>query len=191
MLKMEFNRWVWVLLAAAWFTGPPGACSAGEVDAGEVPAEHLSSACRTLPWGVEVWNLEDAVGNMINGAAVLWIDTRPANLTNEGSLRGAVWLPFNKSGAEGNELNREQLLAAVTASGYSKDTVKIVFFSEKSDCQRSYNAAYTAVAQWGIDPARIIWYRDGYPEFFCEIRDNPLLRCKARIFLNEEALKQH
>jgi hypothetical protein len=190
MLNMSIKSWTSLFWAAALFLAPVGSCAAGEVALGEVPAEHRSGTCRVLPWGVEVWSLEEAVSHMINEAAVLWVDTRPANLNMEGSLRRAVCMPFERSGAEGNGLSREKLIAAIASSGYSNSTVKIVFFSETTDCHRSYNAAYNAAVEWGIDPERIVWFREGYPGFFREIRDNPILRRKAMNFLSEEALRR-
>jgi hypothetical protein len=167
-----------------------GSASAKEVKKGEIPADHLAKSCKTLPWGVTVWDLDEAIPVMNNGEKVLWIDTRPPSFYEKGTVRGALVMEYNKGGEEGNHLNPKMLEEAIQKAGLTKETAKIAFFCQGPECHRSYNAAFVAVTQWGYSPKNIIWFRDGYPELFKGVKASAGLKRKAKTYLSESAVSQ-
>ena len=99
-----------------------GAVWAEEVPKGQIPAEHLSPDCASLPWGVAGWDVDEAVAAMGDKEAkVLWVDTRPSSFFKQGTVRDAVLLVYDKSGAaypDGEPVcTKESLEAAMTAAG--------------------------------------------------------------------------
>jgi hypothetical protein len=159
-----------------------------DTDSRAIPLEHLNKSCKRLPWGVEVWDIEEAVLRVTNGAAVLWVDTRPDTAFRQGSLRDAVPLPFEDRPGAGR---KDRLDAAIRARGYSPATVKIAFFCEPETCSHSsYQATFQAVSLWGIDPKNVVWFREGYSPLLKEVRENPLLRRRARYFLDDSAMSR-
>jgi hypothetical protein len=190
---MDNRKWFFlrgVLVAAVAVMGLAAQSGAMEVNKGAIPAEHLVKTCKTLPWGVEVWDIEEAVSRMNDNAALLWVDTRPESFFKQGSLRGAVLLPYDQTGGTGNDLTKDKLEAALKAKGLSKDTARVAFFCQGPTCHRSYNAAYVAAVQWGFNPKNIVWFRDGYPVLLKEVKDNPQLKRKAKLYLSDEAVAE-
>jgi hypothetical protein len=167
------------LLLPAW---------AEEVDKGKIPAAHLAQSCKALPWGSPVWDAQEAMACMNNKEKVIWIDTRPDSFFKQGSVRNAVVLLFDKSGAKDNGLTQETLEAAIKSAGLTKDTAKIAFFCQGPECHRSYNAAFVAVKQWGFKPENVIWFRAGYPLLVKEIQADTKLKRKAATYLTDEAV---
>ena len=163
---------------------------ANEVFKGQIPADHLAKSYKELPWGVEIWDVDEAVYHLKSKDKVLWIDTRPKTFFEKGSICGAVLMPYNKSGEKGNELTKEKLDAALASAGLSKNSAKIVFFCQGPKCHRSYNAAHIAVTQWGFDPKNVIWYRDGYPTLFIKVKNTPKLKRKAKKYINKDGISQ-
>ena len=168
----------------------PTISEASEVNKGAIPGEHLDKACKSLPWGAIVWDNSEAIATLKKDDNVLWVDTRPASFFENGTVRGAVLLPYNKTGKDGNELNQGSLEAALASAGLSKDNAKIVFFCQGPKCHRSYNASIIAVMEWGYDPNNVIWYRDGYPNLFKAVKADPKLKRKAKKYLSDGGLKQ-
>ena len=163
---------------------------ANEVNKGQIPADHLAKSYKTLPWGVEIWDVDEAVSHLKSKDKVLWIDTRPNAFFEKGSVRGAVLMPYNKTGEKGNELTKEKLGAALAAAGMSKNSTKIVFFCQGPKCHRSYNAAYITVTQWGFDPKNVIWFRDGYPTLFKKVKETPKLKRRAKRYISNDGISQ-
>lgn len=161
-----------------------GAVWAEEVPKGQIPAAHLSADCAALPWGVAVWDVDEAVAALGDkDAKVLWVDTRPSSFFKQGTVRDAVLLVYDKSGAaypDGEPVcTKESLEAAMTAAGADM----VAFFCQGPKCHRSYNAAYVAVTEWGLDPAKVVWFRDGYPNLFKAVGETAKLKRKAQRYL--------
>jgi len=163
---------------------------ASEVKKGEIPAEHLNKSCKVLPWAAIVWDLPEAIPALKGKEKILWVDTRPESFFDKGTVRGAVLLPYNKTGETGNVMTRENLDEAIKSGRFSKDSVKLVFFCQGPKCHRSYNAAYVAVTQWGFDAKNVIWFRDGYPILFKEVKSNPKLKRKAKRYISDSGISQ-
>lgn len=162
---------------------------AQEVNKGGIPAVQLESSYKKLDWGVPVWDLQEALGSLDSGEKALWVDTRPASFFGKGSVRGAVDLPYDKSGAADNTLTADSLAAALAKAGLSKESAKVVFFCQGPTCHRSYNASYVAVKEWGYTPEQIIWFRAGYPDLFQGIKADAKLKRKAKKYISDEGLK--
>lgn len=163
---------------------------ANEVNKGEIPSDHLNPSCKALPWGAVVWDLEEAVASLKANEKVIWIDTRPDSFFQKGSVRSAVLLPYDKSGAATNALTPEKLEALVAAQDLTRETAKIAFFCQGPKCHRSYNAAYMAASAWGYTPQNIIWFRAGYPNLFKDVKADAKLRRRAKAYLSDNGLSQ-
>ncbi len=162
---------------------------AQEVAKGKIPADHLASSMKVLPWDVAVWDVAEAVKALnAKDSKILWVDTRPTSFFKQGTVRNAVLLVFDKTGAEypaGEPvLTKESLDAAMKATGAET----VVFFCQGPKCHRSYNASYAAVKSWGLDPAKVVWFRGGYPNLFKQVSETPKLKRKAKKFLSDEGL---
>jgi Rhodanese-like domain len=187
MLKKKFFSIMALLGIIALMSSP---LNAAEVKKGAIPAEHLSKSYKMLPWNVAVWDLPEAVKHLKAKDEILWVDTRPESFYKKGSVRGAVIMPYNKSGETGNDLTPESLEAKIKSAGMAKDSIKIAFFCQGPKCHRSYNAAYIAVTEWGYKPENIVWFRDGYPILFKEVKKNPKLKRKAKRYISDAGLSQ-
>jgi len=164
---------------------------AQEVPKGKIPAGHLDTGMKALPWGVAAWDVEDAVkGFKSKDHKILWVDTRPSSFFKQGTIRDAVLLVYNKTGSDypaGEPVcSKESLEAAMAAAGADM----VVFFCQGPKCHRSYNAAYVAVTDWGMDPASVIWFRGGYPNLFKAVGNSPKLKRKAKRYLSDEGLSK-
>lgn len=163
---------------------------AGEVGKGQIPNDHLAASMKTLPWGVQVWDVDEAVKAMNSQAKILWVDTRPTSFFKQGTVKEAVLLVYNQTGAEYPDgepvCTKESLSKAMAAA----EADMVVFFCQGPKCHRSYNAAYVAVQEWGLDPANVVWFRAGYPDLFKAVGDNAKLKRKAPKYLSEAALSK-
>lgn len=167
-----------------------GITYAAEVGKGKIPADQLKKTFKTLPWGVAIWDVDDAITALKSKGSMVWIDTRPESLFNKGSVAGAELEPYNRSGEKGNDLTKDSLAAILSKKGLSKDTAKIIFFCQGPKCHRSYNATYVAVSSWGYAPENIVWFRAGYPFLFKAVKKDPKLKRKAKRYLNSNGRKQ-
>ena len=163
------------------FLASPALCQ--EVNKGEIPAAHLDQSLKSLPWGAQIWDLDEALAKLGKDDSCIWIDTRPESFFKKGSLKDAILLPYNKTGGQGNVLSADSLAAAISAAGKSKQDTTVVFFCQGPKCHRSYNASYVAASEWGYDPAKIVWYRDGYPATQKKIASDAKLKRKAKRYL--------
>lgn len=190
MLKMGKHAILTMaVLLTAFFLGS-GFVSASEVDKGKIPDAHTDSSLKKLPWGVPIYDVAEAVAKLKSNEKVLWIDTRPASFFNKGTVRDALNIPYNKTGAGGNDLTPETLEAAITAAGLSKDTATVIYFCQGPKCHRSYNAAFKAITEWGYKPENQVWFREGYPYLLKEIKNNPKLKRKAKKYISDAGVKQ-
>ncbi len=168
-----------------------GAVIAQEVPKGKIPAAHLDASMKELPWLVAAWDVEDAVPAFKSKESkILWVDTRPSSFFKQGTIRDAVLLVYNQAGSDypaGEPVcTKESLEAAMAAAGADK----VVFFCQGPKCHRSYNAAYVAVKDWGIDAAKVVWFRGGYPNLFKAVGKEPKLKRKAKRYLSDEGVSQ-
>jgi len=164
-----------------------------EVDKEKIPAEHLVPTLKMLPWNTPIWDVDEAIAAIQNNKPVLWVDTRTASFLTHGSLLGAVNLVYDKTGASipatEKILTKESLEAAIKAAGLDPATAVIAFFCQGPKCHRSYNASFVAVNQWGFKPEQVIWFRDGYPVMETKITEDPMLKRKAKKFLNSDGVQ--
>lgn len=178
-------------LGMAFFMMSISGVSAQEVNKDEIPEEHLKETFKKLPWDVQVWDTEEAIESLNEKEAkTLWIDTRPDSLYNKGTVCGALLMPYNKTGEEGNELNQEELEKALEEAGLKKEEATLILFCQGPKCHRSYNATYIMVKEWGFTPKQVVWFRGGYPNLFKAVKADAKLKRKAKRYLSEEALKQ-
>ena len=84
-----------------------GNLHAQEVEKEKIPEEHLSQSLKNLPWGAQIWDVEEAVEQLKSDEKVLWIDTRPQSFFDMGTVSGAILLPYNQSGKQGNDMTAE------------------------------------------------------------------------------------
>lgn len=164
--------------------------TADEVNKGRIPSDHLVKSCKVLPWGVSVWDLDEATASLKAKEKVIWVDTRPESFFKKGTVRNASLMPYNKTGAKGNMLTPEKLQALIEKNGLDKSSAKVAFFCQGPKCHRSYNAAYVAVAEWGYSPENVIWFRDGYPNLFKGIKSDAKLRRRAKAYISQEGMSQ-
>ncbi len=163
---------------------------AQEVSKGKIPEDQLATSYKKLDWGVAIWDVEEAVTTLKSKDKVLWVDTRPESFFKKGTVKGAVLLPYNKTGADGNVMTAETLDKAVTDAGLDKATTRVIMFCQGPKCHRSYNATYKAVSEWGYDPENIVWFRAGYPLLLNEVKNNQKLKRKAKKYISDEGVKQ-
>ena len=166
------------------------ALSAQEVEKGKIPQDQLATSFKTLPWGVPVWDVPEAVDHLSQDKPVLWVDTRPESFFKQGTVKNALLLIYDKKGAASNTLTPESLEKALADAGLSKDTATIAFFCQGPACHRSYNATFAAVTEWGYKPDKIIWFRAGYPHLLQEVKTNAKLKRKAKKYLSDDGVKQ-
>lgn len=166
-----------------------GSALAQEVGKGKIPADHLASSVKALPWDAAAWDVDEAVAALKNSESkILWVDTRPSSFYKQGTVRDAVLLVYDQTGKsypDGEPVcTPESLKAAMEAVGAET----VAFFCQGPKCHRSYNAAYVAVKEWGYDPANVVWFRGGYPNLFKAVGETPKLKRKAKKYLCDAAL---
>ncbi len=175
-----------LMVCMALFTG---AVVAQEVPKGKIPTAHLETSLKELPWQIAAWDVEEAVKAFkAKGSKILWVDTRPSSFFKQGTIRDAVLLVYNQAGSDYPDgepvCTKESLRAAMAAA----EANLVVFFCQGPKCHRSYNAAYVAVKDWGFDPAKVVWFRGGYPNLFKAVGESPKLKRKAKRYLSDEGV---
>ena len=158
-----------------------------EVEKGKIPAEHLAPAFKKLPWGVQVWDEQEAIDALSKEEKILWVDTRPESFFKAGTVRGAVLHVYDKKGSAENTLTAAALSESLQRQAIGPDGT-VAFFCQGPECHRSYNATYVAVSEWGYKPEKIIWFRAGYPLLLKAIKDDAKTRRKAKKLISDEAL---
>ena len=162
---------------------------AQEVPKGKIPPAHLDTKVKELPWQVAAWDVDDALPAFKSKAQkVLWVDTRPSSFFKQGTIRDAALLVYNQSGSDYPDgepvCTKESLEAAMAAAGADV----VVFFCQGPKCHRSYNAAYVAVKDWGMNPSKVVWFRGGYPNLFKSVGESPKLKRKAKRYLSDDGV---
>lgn len=165
-----------------------GAGQAGEVGKGQIPADHLQAGTKVLPWNVAVWDVDEAVKAIKKREKILWVDTRPTSFFEQGTVRGAVLMVYDQTGASYPDGEPICTAAHLKKRMQKAGADKVVFFCQGPKCHRSYNAAYVAVTDWGIDPSQVVWFRAGYPQLFKAVSETPKLKRKAKRYLCDASL---
>ncbi len=166
-----------------------GFAQAQEVEKGKIPAAQLEQGLQATPWGARIWDVDEAVaGFKDKDMKILWVDTRPSSFFKQGTVRDAVLLVYDQTGAtypEGEPVcTRESLEAAMQAAGADH----VVFFCQGPKCHRSYNAAFKAITEWGYAPDKVIWFRAGYPNLFKAVGEDAKLKRRAKKYLCDASL---
>jgi len=158
----------------------PYAQALEEVDKGKIPENFLAASLKALSNGITIWDAGEALKQLETGTpSILYIDTRPADLFRDGSIRGALLMTYHKNetfppAEQATKLTKEKLMAALQKTGAQK----VAFFCQGPKCHRSYNAALRAVQKWGLPSSRVIWFRGGYPEVLKKVLSDPMLKMK-------------
>ena len=163
---------------------------AQEVEKGKIPEAQLALSYKKLDWGVPIWDEQEAIDQLKSSEPTLWVDTRPESFFKKGTVQGAVLLPYDKQGGEGNDLTSESLEKSLQDAGLNKASTKIVMFCQGPKCHRSYNATFMAVSEWGYSPENVVWFRAGYPLLFNKIKGDPKLKRKAKKYISDAGVKQ-
>lgn len=164
-------------------------CLAQEVGKGQIPESQLAPSTTQLDWGVAVWDVDDAVKQLKSKDKVLWVDTRPESFFVKGTVRGGVFLQYNRQGESGNDMTQETLDKAVAEAGLDKASAKVIMFCQGPKCHRSYNATFMAVKEWGYAPENVVWFRAGYPLLFEAVKADPKLKRKAKKYISDAGIK--
>ncbi len=171
-----------------------GAADFTEVDKGKVPAEFLDKSVKQLPNGIAIWDAEEAVSAIKNKTEnLLWIDTRPESFFKTGTIAPAVLLCYNKNETvapktETQILTAETLKNAVAKVNTDASKVTVLFFCQGPKCHRSYNAALHAVSTWNYPAAKMVWFRDGYPDTYNYIVNDKKLKRRMSKYLKGDVL---
>lgn len=167
-----------------------------EVAKGEIPEKFLDTTLKTLPSGIVIWDVDEAINAFKDqNGKYLWVDTRPVSFFKLGTLKDAVHMVCDKKGQaipedqHGPALTRERLIEAMAKVDADPDQVTVVFFCQGPKCHRSYDAALRSVSEYGLNPARIVWFRAGYPFFEKHIVETPKLSRKMDRYLRGDILK--
>ena len=114
---------------------------------------------KTAPAGVKLVEAKDVVDLQKAGAVL--VDTRKASEFGEGTLKGAVSIPYDpeKSAKDANfDASQDKFNLAKLAD---KNAV-IVVFCNSGTCWKSYKAA-AVLAKNGYK--NVNWYRNGFPDW--------------------------
>ena len=166
-----------------------------EVAKGKIPAEFLDSSLKAHPAGFKIWDVDESLQALKDkNGKYLWIDTRPASFLKIGTVKDAVQLVYDQKGTpvpedkHGPELTKERLMTAVAKIDSDVTAVKVIFFCQGPKCHRSYNAALRAIAEYGLSPDNVIWFRAGYPNLEKYITNDPKLKRRIKRYLQGDIL---
>ncbi len=178
-----------LLLLAILLVLVPIFSTAEEVDKGKIPVSHLDKSLKELPWGAKIWDEDEAIEAIKSKKNVLWVDTRPSRFVEDGNVKGAVNLEYDRKDSSyktDKYLNKDSLNKEIEKMGKEKD-VLVAFFCQGPKCHRSYNASFTAIKSWGLSPSNVIWFRAGFPMLLEKIKSTPKLLRKSYKYLTDEA----
>jgi hypothetical protein len=116
--------------------------------------------------GVQYVKPEGAT-ELLKDPKFVFIDTRPAQLYKDCSIKGSVNLEYTFSGVEGEKkYGKGEKLTKESVEKFVKEGKTMVFFCNSLTCHRSVNAATQAVCSWGAPAAQVRWYGQGVPGMF-------------------------
>lgn len=168
-----------------------------EVAKGKIPKAHLEKSFKKLPAGIVIWDNEEAMEKLKDSKAkVLWVDTRPGSFLKVGTLLPAVHMVCDLKGAAitgpdaANAISKDKLMKEMAKIDTDVHKVTVAFFCQGPECHRSYDAAIRSVAEYGLKPANVVWFRDGYPNLEKFILENPKLKKKIAKYLRGDVVNQ-
>jgi rhodanese-related sulfurtransferase len=128
-----------------------GLAAAGSVLAQETPT--------TAPAGVKLVEAKDV--QALQGKGALIVDTRRAGEYAEGTIKGAISVPYDpeKSAKDANFDPAQDKFDQAKFPDKNKD---IVTFCNSGTCWKSYKSA-VVLAKAGYK--NVYWYRNGYPDW--------------------------
>ncbi len=165
-----------------------------EVAKGGIPAKYLSSTTKTLPSGIAIYDVPEAMANLEN-PSILWIDTRPTSFYKVGTLKNSIHLVYDqneKAVAAGDAsvaLTEISLMTAIRKVNPDISKVKVAFFCQGPECHRSYNAALRAISEYGLSTKNVIWFRAGYPDLLSHYQNDPKLKRKIPLVFKGDITK--
>ena len=166
-----------------------------EVAKGKIPAKFLDTALKSHPSGFSIWDVDESMQALKDkDGKYLWVDTRPGSFLKIGTVKDAIHLVCDQKGTavpedkHGPEITQERLMDAILTVDASPDAVKVIFFCQGPKCHRSYDAALRAIADYGLKPENIVWFRAGYPNLEKHITANPKLKRRINRYLQGDIL---
>ncbi len=168
-----------------------------EVAKGKIPLKFLDKSIKTLPSGVIIWDNKEAMQALKNKSGkYLWVDTRPASFLKLGTIKKAVNIVCDLKGINiaksdmPHAMSKERIKAESKKIDPDINAVTIIFFCQGPKCHRSYDAALRAVNDYNLNPSKIVWYRDGYPNLEKYILNNPKLKRKISKYLKGDVVNK-
>ena len=137
--------------------------------------------------GVGYLHIKDIAEIFTNGKAsdYIFVDTRPARLFKECTIKGAKNIPFKFSGA--GKLTKDFVDSS------NKAGKKMVYFCNSIKCYRSLNAAIESKCKMGATDGSVFWYGRGTAGIASSPHAKNILagtKCDTlRILLNGKAKK--
>lgn len=114
---------------------------------------------KTAPAGVKLVESKEVVELQKAGAVL--VDTRKASEFGEGSIKGAVSIPYDPE-KSAKDANFDSAQDKFDMSKLADKNAKVVMFCNSGTCWKSYKAA-VVLAKNGYK--NVFWYRNGYPDW--------------------------
>jgi len=143
---MKQNKYLFVTLFASLFL-----LSAGSALAGDTPAE--------APKGVTLVDAKKVQELQAKGALI--VDTRKAAEYGEGSIKGAISVPYDPE-KSAKEVGFDPKMDKFDMTKLADKNAKIVVFCNAGSCWKSYKSA-KVLADNGYK--NVFWYREGVPDW--------------------------
>ncbi len=179
-----------LLLWAGLIFAAPECKECEEVAKGKIPVKFLDAGLKTLPSGIAIWDIEEAIPALKDKKAkYLWVDTRPGSFLEIGTTKNAVNLVCDLEGVPipkadtPNAISKEKLIAAMKTVDPDMNAVTAIFFCQGPKCHRSYNAALRSVKEYGLAVDQVVWFRGGYPNLEKRILSDPKLKRRITKYL--------
>lgn len=113
----------------------------------------------TAPGGVKLVDAKGVQGLQAQGAVL--IDTRRAGEYAEGTIKGAINIPYDPE-KSAKDANFDPSVDAFDMSELKDKAKALVTFCNAGSCWKSYKAA-VVLAKNGY--SNVHWYRDGFPDW--------------------------
>ena len=114
---------------------------------------------KTPPAGVKLVEAKDVIELQKQGAIL--VDTRMASEFGEGTLKGAISVPYDPE-KSAKDANFDGSLDKFNMAKLADKNAKIVVFCNSHTCWKSYKSAAT-LSKNGYK--NIYWYRAGFPDW--------------------------
>ena len=143
---MKHRNFVTTLFASLFFLAAGSALAAGET-----PTE--------APKGVTIVDAKKAQELQAGGAML--VDTRKASEYGEGSIKGAVSIPYDPEKST-KDVGFDSKLDKFDLAKFPDKNAKLVIFCNAGSCWKSYKAAVVLAAN---GYKNVYWYREGVPDW--------------------------